>query len=101
MSVLPAFMQNEDVTQETCPEKMDGVLVTALGTADQLDACTCAGTVRPCGLVAACAPPVSTTSSNGSAKSAAHPAVRTRIEDRIRRTSPWVLLRPSRGHASS
>jgi hypothetical protein len=40
-------MQNTAVTQESCPVNGVGAVDTALGTTDQLEALTCAGTVRP------------------------------------------------------
>jgi hypothetical protein len=87
----PTFMQNVEVTQETCPGKMVEVVVTAFGTADQLEALTCAGTVRPCGWAAG-APPASTRSSGSAISATAHPAVNIRTADRIA-ASP--SLRPS------
>jgi hypothetical protein len=79
-------MQKVAVTHEICPVKGAEVEVMALGTTDQFEAVTCAGAVRPWGR-AACAP--DSVRSNGNDKSAiAQPAVRTRIEDRIRKNLP-------------
>jgi hypothetical protein len=87
-------MQKAAVTQETCAVNGVEVVDTALGTTDQLEALTCAGTVRPCGS-AAWAPPASINSGSDNNATAQTP-VKTRIEDRIavppHRFSPCARL---------
>ena len=79
---LPTAMQNTDVTQETPVSVLPVLAEAGFGMADQFEALTCAGTVRPWGAVAP--PPVASRSVIGNANNAsAHPAVRKRIANRI------------------
>jgi hypothetical protein len=79
----PTAMHQVDVTHETLPVPLLVVgEVTAFGIVDQFEALTCAGAVRPCGVVAP--PPAASRSVIGSASNAtAHPAVKRRVANRI------------------
>src|SRR5580698_6864214 len=100
MSGPPTFMQNAAVTQERCPATGAGAVDTALGTTDQLEALTCAGTVRPCGWAAG-APPGSTSRRGSAIRATAQPAIQIRIKDRISRTSHTPLWGRSVSHVHS
>jgi hypothetical protein len=79
----PTAMHQVDVTHDTLPVGLVEVgAVIVFGMVDQLEALTCAGAVRPCGVVAP--PPADSRSVIGSASNAtAHPAVKRRIANRI------------------
>jgi hypothetical protein len=84
--LLPTAMQKTELTHETPVSAFVVFAVAVVGMVVQLEALTCAGAVRACGLAAPTGLP--SVSTSGSADSAtANPAVTTRTADRMTTSS--------------